>query len=556
MQHFYDGQIRRYITQIVRLLSEFSYKDGQGNLVKIPVTYGDLTRQVGSILRDNSDNKLPSAPRMAVYITGLEMDTARLADSSYVNKLNIRERAFDANGNEYLKKEGKNYTVERLMPSPYTLSINVDIWSTNTDQKLQIMEQILMLFNPSLELQTTDNYIDWTSLSTLDLENITWSNRSIPIGTESEIDVGSISFKTPIYISPPVKVKKLGVITNIISAIFNDTGLEVNVNDSAYTQSLMQEGIVQESIDADPTKLPGERQSLTSETTLVSTTHDNYDLLFIDNVAKLIYRGNVGAETWTGYLKSIPQTFQEGITELRLQRSNGYEIIGTVEINIADETELLVTLDTDTLPADDLINGRTGIDYIINPLNFDPSDITKSSSPRVLLLGNIGNSIRKRFTSENTIFEINTEKSFDEIYGHKLYVNGVEVPSIAEAANQQPNSDFPFIEYVIKFEDGIVGTPDDSSYPPNTVIEYELFLNEDGADAWKNADGTDFSASQNNIVEYSNGKWHTVFEASVQNANTYVTNDNTGIQYKWTGTHWIKSFEGEYPNGTWRLQYY
>ena len=27
-----------------------------------------------------------------------------------------------------------------------------------------------MLFNPSLEIQTTDNYIDWTSLSVVNLE--------------------------------------------------------------------------------------------------------------------------------------------------------------------------------------------------------------------------------------------------------------------------------------------------------------------------------------------------------------------------------------------------
>ena len=146
MQHFYDGQIRRYLTQIVRLFGQFSYKDGKDRLVQVPVTYGDLTRQVGSILRDNSENKIPSAPRMAVYITGLEMDTARLADSSYVNKLNIRERAYDANGQEYLNEAGKNYTVERIMPTPYTLTVNVDIWTTNTDQKLQILEQLLYAY--------------------------------------------------------------------------------------------------------------------------------------------------------------------------------------------------------------------------------------------------------------------------------------------------------------------------------------------------------------------------------------------------------------------------
>ena len=94
MQHFYDGQIRRYITQMVRLMSNFSYKDGKGNLTQIPVMYGDLTRQVANIIRENSENKIPSAPRMAVYITGLAMDTARLADSSYINKTSFVENGF------------------------------------------------------------------------------------------------------------------------------------------------------------------------------------------------------------------------------------------------------------------------------------------------------------------------------------------------------------------------------------------------------------------------------------------------------------------------------
>ena len=145
MQHFYDGQIRRYITQLIRLFSNFKYKDGEGKEVKIPVIYGDMTRQVASIIRDNSENKLPSAPRMAVYITQLEQDRTRTADASYTSKVHIRERAYDDVGQEYLNTQGKNYTVERIMPTPYTLTVNLDIWSTNTDMKLQIMEQLLML---------------------------------------------------------------------------------------------------------------------------------------------------------------------------------------------------------------------------------------------------------------------------------------------------------------------------------------------------------------------------------------------------------------------------
>ena len=72
MDHFYDGQIRRFVTQFMRAFSNFSYKDSAGTLRKVPVTYGNLTRQVASIIRDNSENKVMSAPRIACYITGID----------------------------------------------------------------------------------------------------------------------------------------------------------------------------------------------------------------------------------------------------------------------------------------------------------------------------------------------------------------------------------------------------------------------------------------------------------------------------------------------------
>ena len=58
MQHFYDGQIRRFVTQFIRVMSNFSYKDSAGTLRKIPTSYGNLTRQVAHIIRDNSETKL------------------------------------------------------------------------------------------------------------------------------------------------------------------------------------------------------------------------------------------------------------------------------------------------------------------------------------------------------------------------------------------------------------------------------------------------------------------------------------------------------------------
>jgi hypothetical protein len=548
MQHFYDAQIRRYLTQIVRMMSNFSYKDGKGRLVRIPVMYGDLTRQAASVISQNSENKVPSAPRMAVYITGLEMDRTRTGDSSYVNKVNIRERSFDNAGNEYLKTEGKNYTVERLMPTPYTLSINVDIWSTNTDQKLQIMEQVLMLFNPSLEIQTTDNYVDWTSLSVVNLENITFSSRTIPAGTESEIDIATLGFTTPIWITPPAKVKKLGVITNIITAIFADNGLEINMDDSVYAESLVKEAvIVDEDGDLTTVTRNGTREGMTFETGIVASSHRNYDLIFLNNVAKLLGRGVVGAETWTGYLKAIPEVFQSGITELRLQRRDGYgDIVGTVSINPLDERELMINLDPDTLPTDTAIVGPNGsrskIDYIIDPLKFDPRGIL-TESPRILLLGNVGHTYKQRVVTQTKTMIIDTGVPFSDITGTRVLVNGVEVSTNNVAWDDSSNNEET---YKIKFS---------SLLNIGDIVDFELYLDEDGPDAWKNMDGSDFAAFANDIVEWDGQRWHIVFDASATSNVVYTTNLNTGTQYKWQDGEWILSFEGEYPDGTWRLAY-
>ncbi len=490
MQHFYDGQIRRYLTQIVRLLSNFSYKDSQGELVRIPVLYGDMTRQVASIINDNSENKLPSAPRMAVYITGLELDQTRLADSSYVNKLNIRERAYDEEGKEYLNTQGKNYTVERLMPTPYILNVNVDVWSTNTDQKLQILEQILMLFNPSLEIQTTDNYVDWTSLSVVNLTSTQFSSRTIPMGTETEIDVATLGFSTPIYISPPTKVKRLGVVTNIVTSIFDESQGTINLELSnpqllafADTSKPEATGKAKVSIDKDG-NVTTEFDTMTSTKSgtqiFNSTTYHNYDLFVIGNTIKLIDNGVAGKRSWPEYLQAHggDGIFQSGITEVRLRRADlDNEIVGYLALTTLDDYTMTVNWDSDTLPTDTVITGPTGdsskINYIIDPLKTNPINL-KQIGTRILL--------------------------------------------IAES----------------------IGDP----------------INEDGADAWKNADGTDFVAGANDIVEWNGSKWSIVFDSSSSADKTiYTTNLNTGVQYKWTGSEWLLAFEGEYPHGTWRLNF-
>lgn len=384
-QYFYDSQVRRYLTQFMRLMSNFSYKDAKGQLVQIPVRYGDMSKQVANIIAKNSENTIPSAPFIACYIKDLQFDRERIQDPSFVSKINIRERDYDESSGSYLNTQGKNYTIERLMPSPYKITFVSDLWTTSIDQKLQIWEQLAILFNPSFELQTTDNYVDWTSLTVLELGNMTFESRAVPQGAGNDISICSMTFTSPIWISPPAKVKKLGIITKIINNIFVDSpgtisgGEYGNLNAEIFA-------------DRDPTST-------------VVITPGNYDLLVLNNTANIIlarqrekendedYRTTSIKDNWYKILDLYPGKFKAGISQIRLKKPTGNEIIAYISLNPTDDFSMVLNIDADTIPENTLIPDPTDtyirgtIDAIIDPQKFNPK--TPAIDTRYLILEDI-----------------------------------------------------------------------------------------------------------------------------------------------------------------------
>ena len=193
-------------------------------LVRVPVRYGDWSRQAQTVAQQNSSSFMPSTPLITFYITGMEYQQDRMQEPYFVSKMQVRQRTYDSGTDTYETTQGNAFSVERLMPVPYRMTITLDIWTSNTHQKFQIFEQIATLFNPSLEIQSTDNYIDWTSLSIVELENVNFTSRTIPIGTADPIDIMTMRFGLPIWISAPAKVKKLGVVEKIIASVFDAQG--------------------------------------------------------------------------------------------------------------------------------------------------------------------------------------------------------------------------------------------------------------------------------------------------------------------------------------------
>jgi hypothetical protein len=378
MDYFYDGQVRRYITQFIQIFSNFAYKDAKGQLVRVPVRYGDMTRQVGQLLKKNSENTIPSAPFIACYIKDLQYDLTRLQDPTFISKVNIRERAFDDATQEYLNVKGNNYTIERIMPSPYKLSFCADIWSTNTEQKLQIWEQIVVFFNPSFEIQTTDNYIDWTSLSSITLDNQVWTSRSIPQGSTEDIDILTLNFHAPIWITPPAKVKKLGIITKIISNVFSQTAQ--GTVGSKYSDQNAADMFADLSPDTSVVVTPG-----------------NYDLLVLNNSAKLIHASGdnnnidltnpTSTTSWPSILDIYPGQFKAGLSQLRFAQAGGTTIIAYISLDPNDDNSMILNIDHDTVPTNSIVAGRGTVDAVINPETYIPNNLVPGT--RYLILEDI-----------------------------------------------------------------------------------------------------------------------------------------------------------------------
>ena len=584
MDFFYDGQIRRYVTQFMRVFIGFKYQAGDGEERLVPVMYGDLTKQVASIIKDNSENKMPTVPRIACYITGLELDTSRLADSTFVSKMQVRERTYEtiAGQRVYGNEQGAGYTVERLMPTPFKLRVKADIWTSNTDQKLQLLEQILILFNPSLEVQTTDNYIDWTSLSVIYLSSTSFSSRTIPQGASEDIDIASLEFEMPIYITPPAKVKKLGVVRAVVNNMFTNTGEAVNINNLIYndgdvvnTIEYKRYGIVMLKAD--------------------NGVEGDYYVSIVDVGQAVIDAGldlppeKIGKKLDWQLVLDQYGGHKEGVSRITFKQPNGGELIGTIAVNPTDPTLLLVSMDLDTVPSNTLItqgqypdftvytsvrsDSKGTIDAIINPYNFNPLTTygTKANFPaglRYLMLDDVNTFLAPQQAASIATNVINTDidyyrivrpnqrevaglsnlpRSYSNIYQTKVYVNGSEV-SFTEIEDGGTFSTFGVVggqnyrtvsgKYKILLD----------SFPPledadgnASVITYKI-ERYTYPDWWTEGDDPDTIPVETNV--YLPGKPE---RSSGPNAWKNLDNSDTHIKansiIEWSGTQWVSIFD-------------
>lgn len=347
----YDSQIQRYFLQFMRIFSGFQYmtgKDSNGvqTLKRVPCRYADVSRQVSYILKNQSENFLLTTPFITCQISGLTMAPDRRQDPKFISRIQTAEREWDTSRNEYTQDLGVKATVQRFMPVPYEMTTQVNIWCSNIVQKLQLFEQISILFNPSLDIQSSVNALDWSAFTFVEMQDITWTSKTIPAGTDDALDVMTITFKIPIWINPPAKVKKQNLIEQII----------LNIGESDNMTQL-EENYSMEFSD-------------TQLYTRVIVSQDDAILTVSNNELTMD-----GDKTWLEYFRPYKTNLRNGLSTISIKPfgdlySSDDDIVGTIQIHPTDPYKLLWTVDPSTLPA----NSIPAINAVIDPLNVSPNN--------------------------------------------------------------------------------------------------------------------------------------------------------------------------------------
>ena len=200
---FYHESIRKVIVSFGTMFNNINLirKDNSGNILqsmKVPLAYGPREK---FLVRLNEDADLTkqvaiTLPRIGFEIQNLEYDAGR--------KLNRVQR--------FKKVKGANAKQldAQYMPVPYNLSIELYVMAKQSDDALQIVEQILPYFQPDYTLTINDNVsMDSKRDVPIVLNSISYEDDYQGDFTTRRALIYTLSFTAKFYLYGPVTSSKV-----------------------------------------------------------------------------------------------------------------------------------------------------------------------------------------------------------------------------------------------------------------------------------------------------------------------------------------------------------
>ena len=148
-QQFYHETIRKIIIAFGTTFNNIQLvrKDNDGNItqsMKVPLAYGPQQKW---LVRLNEDADLSKQVAITLPRIGFEIQQLSYDPSRKLNRVHKFKKI----------KTGKSNTLEsQFMPVPYNLSVQLYVMAKQSDDALQIVEQILPFFQPDYTLTVND----------------------------------------------------------------------------------------------------------------------------------------------------------------------------------------------------------------------------------------------------------------------------------------------------------------------------------------------------------------------------------------------------------------
>ncbi len=219
-EHFYHKKIRNTVIAFGTIFNNVNIKrlDSSGNPlqnIKVPLSYSPkekfLARLDAQQDLTGDDSKVAiTLPRMSFEITGYSYDATR--------KLNKNQKITKVTTNADTTKMNNQY-----MPVPYNVNFSLNVYTANSDDGLQIIEQILPYFQPDytvtmIEDRTMDTKRDIPFI----LNSVDYEDSYTGSLTSMRRIIYTLSFTAKVYLYGPISTS--AIIKKVSADLYADTG--------------------------------------------------------------------------------------------------------------------------------------------------------------------------------------------------------------------------------------------------------------------------------------------------------------------------------------------
>jgi hypothetical protein len=230
-----EKQIEKYLAQVIRAFNVFTVSDGvarngQIKTEKVPVIFGSPSRVIAAILSNDAKFRNVKVPMMSVNLTSLERDEESTLNRYHENELTFR------------RKEGEPRNVNRIVGVPLRMNIDLHIYASSVSQLMELVEQILLVFNPEVAIQKSTDPRDSDYITSIRLESLA-PNITSPLGSANRASEMTMSFSVPIRISyPPMDKDPLESIrVSVFTADNGEKDSETELKDIIESEEVIEE---------------------------------------------------------------------------------------------------------------------------------------------------------------------------------------------------------------------------------------------------------------------------------------------------------------------------